>query len=339
MQLADFDYAYPEHLVAQKPLAQRDASRLLVLDRATGAVVHSRMTALPEQLRAGDCLIMNSSQVMPMRLLGARASGGRAELLLLREHAGGEWSALAYPLRKLQPGTCVQLPHDIAAEVVAQHEGQVRVRFSGTPDIRTELARIGLPPLPPYINRSAAQDYAEDVARYQCVYAEQPGSAAAPTAGLHFSDDLLARCQSVGAELHFVQLHVGIDTFLPVRVDEVESHQMHGEQFVIPESTRAAITQAKAEGRRVIAVGTTSARALESSVHPDYADGESKLFIYPGYQFQVVDALLTNFHQPKSTLIMMVSALAGREHILAAYQEAIAHEYRLFSYGDAMLIT
>lgn len=344
MLLADFEYEYPPALVAQHPLPQRDASRLLVLERGTGAIAHRQMTALPEYLRPGDLVVLNETKVLPLRLHGTREPAGRVELLLLRELEATAntttWEALAAPRRRLRAGTRLRFDERLTAVVLPRHDadGRVVVQFAvAAATVRTLLPRIGIPPLPPYIKRPRGLMDPEDKERYQTIYATTPGSAAAPTAGLHFTPALLAACRAAGADMATVTLHVGIDTFQPIRTDTVEAHQMHGEAYAVPAATWEAIAATKSRGGRVTAVGTTTVRALESMAQ-DRFQSHTRLFIYPGFQFQVVDALLTNFHQPRSSLLVMVSAFAGRERVLATYREAIAQRYRLFSYGDAMLI-
>lgn len=344
MQLADFDYDYPPELVAQHPLPQRDASRLLVLDRGTGASAYRQMTALPEYLRPGDLVVLNETKVLPLRVFGTREPAGRVELLLLRELETSAdtttWEALAAPRRRLRAGTRLRFEDGLTAVLLPRHDadGSVVVQFAvAAATLRALLSRIGIPPLPPYIKRPRGSADFADRERYQTIYATTPGSAAAPTAGLHFTPALLETCRAVGASIATVTLHVGIDTFQPIRTDTVEAHRMHGEAYAVPTTTWEAIAAAKSRGGRVFAVGTTTVRALESA-HRNRHHTTTRLFIYPGFSFQVVDALLTNFHQPRSSLLVMVSAFAGRERVLASYREAIAQRYRLFSYGDAMLI-
>ncbi len=336
MRIEDFTFEYPPELVAQEPLAARDASRLLVMSRDSGVCQHAQMLDLPSLLSPGDLLVVNDTRVLPMRLAGTRRSGGRTEILLLaREREKEHWTALGFPMRKLTPGTEIIFTDEISARVVSRDAQTLQLEFRCPQPLVDLLPSIGVPPLPPYITRETTPS---DITRYQTLFAAQNGSAAAPTAGLHFSEHLLARCAARGIGRASVTLHVGIDTFQPMRTDLITDHRMHGEFFSVPESTRRAIESTKKNGGRVVAVGTTAVRALESAALLGQHEGITHCFIYPGYAFRVVDALLTNFHQPRSTLLVMVSAFAGREKILAAYREAITQRYRLFSYGDAMLI-
>jgi S-adenosylmethionine:tRNA ribosyltransferase-isomerase len=343
MDLAQFDYDLPPSAIAQEPVTPRDASRLLVLDRARGAWDDRRFADLPDLLRAGDCLVVNESRVIPARLLGAREDDGRpVELLLVREIAPARWEALARPGRRCRRGARITLGGGAAcATVTAEGEHGLRVvAFETHRDVRELLACHGLPPLPPYIARHAAPT-PEDRERYQTVYALADGSFAAPTAGLHFTTELLAAIRARGATVHALTLHVGPGTFRPVTSATVEAHRMDGEAVEIPPTTAAAVNAARGAGRRVIAVGTTTTRALEwASATGQVVSGAgcADLFIHPPYAFRAVDALVTNFHLPRSTLLMLVSALAGRELVLAAYRHAVAAGYRFYSYGDAMLI-
>lgn len=340
VSLTQLDYTYPPELVAQAPLPDRDAARLLVVGRTDGEIAHRTVRDLPALLRAGDLLVINDTKVLPLRLLGRRTTGGAVELLLLapvtdaaRPHT---WSALASHMKRLRPGTVLTFAADLSATVIARHTDQIDVRFDCAGDFHTTLARVGHVPLPPYITRDATR---EDQTRYQTVYAAQAGSAAAPTAGLHFTEGLLAACRARGIGTATVTLHVGRDTFQPIRTDDVTQHRMHGEWYHVPADTLAAVQHTRAAGGRVIAVGTTSVRALESAARLDQPSGTTTLFLYPGYTFRSVDGLLTNFHQPRTTLLLLVSALLGHDRLLRAYETAIAARYRLFSYGDAMLIT
>jgi S-adenosylmethionine:tRNA ribosyltransferase-isomerase len=344
--LDDFDYDLPAHLIAQEPLADRAASRLLVVKLGTGVVGHSTVRELGCWLRRGDLLVANNSRVIPARVRAKRAgSGGRAELLLLHDLGDGRWRALARPSRRLRPGSVlVVAPRDDAGAPplrVSVEEvdagGQVTVRFPGAPPVN--LDAYGETPLPPYIGTALA-----DPGRYQTVYADRPGSAAAPTAGLHFTPELIDALRSAGVGWAEVTLHVGLDTFRPVTVQRVEDHPIHREWCSVPDRTALAIAQTKQTGGRVIAVGTTSARTLEflgrtwDPNRPQGTTGMADLFIVPGYRWALVDGLLTNFHLPRTTLLMMVGALAGVETIRAAYAEAIDKGYRFYSFGDAMLI-
>jgi S-adenosylmethionine:tRNA ribosyltransferase-isomerase len=334
MDVSLFHYKYPESLVAQHPLTKREDSRMMVLDRQASAWEHASFKDFIKWCRPGDVLVLNDTKVFPARLYGTSETGRTFEVLLLSQTASHQWTCLASPMKHVKTG--VRLDFSGQLQGVLTGEGyEARIRFEPTESFSEILADIGLVPLPPYIERPHTPGGSvEDRDRYQTVYAQHEGSAAAPTAGLHVSASLLEQLRHKGVHVVPVTLHVGRDTFQPVRVEKLADHVMHGETYQIPPETLETIQQAKAEGRRVIAVGTTTARALESGGE----GGNTHLFITPGYEFKVVDALLTNFHQPESTLLMMVSALAGREFLLSAYQEAIAQEYRLFSYGDCMLI-
>jgi S-adenosylmethionine:tRNA ribosyltransferase-isomerase len=344
MDLSQFDYDLPPSAIAQEPATPRDASRLLVLDRARARWEDRRFTDLPDLLRADDCLVVNESRVIPARILGAREADGRpVELLLLREIAPERWEALTRPARRCPAGTRVALGGG-AARAIVMGEGEDGVRVIGLEapwPARELLERHGLPPLPPYITRHAAPT-PEDRERYQTVYARAEGSVAAPTAGLHFTPALLEAIRARGVEVHPLTLHVGPGTFRPVKAATVEAHRMAGEAVSIPSATAAAVSRTRASGRRVVAVGTTTTRALEWASDADgcvaAAAGCADLFIHPPYAFRVVGALLTNFHLPRSTLLMLVAALAGRDLVLASYRHAVGAGYRFYSYGDAMLI-
>ena len=332
-------YDLPERLIAQTPLPQRDASRLLVLDKSTGQTGHRHFYDLPEYLRPGDCMVLNDSRVIPARLIGTRATGGATEVVLLRDLGEGRWECLTRPGRKMRPGATVSFGDGEltgTAESVAEGGNRI-IRFNYEGIFLEVLERLGRMPLPPYIKQQL-----DDPERYQTVYSAHPGSAAAPTAGLHFTQELLGRIRDMGVKVCFVTLHVGLGTFRPVQVENVEDHEMHSEFCTVPAETAKAVNDTKAAGGRIVAVGTTSCRTLESFTGQDgvlRADsGWTDIFIYPGYQFKCIDALVTNFHLPGSTLVMLVSALAGRENILRAYAEAVEKEYRFFSFGDAMLI-
>ncbi len=339
MKTKDFYYDLPEELIAQTPLADRASSRLMLLDKTTGEIGHSVFSRLPEYLRAGDCLVMNDSRVLPARLIGRRATGGAVEVLLLTDLGDGVWECLTRPGRKTPVGTKLFFGNgELEGEVVeAVSDGNKRIRFHYSGIFLEVLEKLGRVPLPPYIKAEL-----QDPERYQTVYAKNPGSAAAPTAGLHFTPELLQELEKEGVELCYVTLHVGLGTFRPVKEEEIEGHEMHSEFCCISQETAEKINAAKREGRRIVSVGTTSCRTLEAVadekgfVRP-FADWVN-IFIYPGYRFKCVDALITNFHLPESTLIMLVSALAGREHVLAAYREAVEKRYRFFSFGDAMFI-
>ena len=344
MDVSLFDYQLPSELIAQEPAEPRDASRLLALDRATGAWADHGFSELPELLRAGDCVVANRSRVIPARLLGlAVDGGGPVELLLLRPVGAERWEAMVRPGRRCRVGARVDLAGGAArAHVVGEGSEGTRVVAIEAPwPVRELLERHGLPPLPPYIGRHDAPK-PEDRERYQTVYARDDGSVAAPTAGLHFTPELLARLERRGIAVHYLTLHVGPGTFRPLRGDRIEEHRLEAEPVDIPESTAAAIEMAGREGRRVVAVGTTTTRALEWAAAADgrvrAATGSADLFIRPGHRFRVVDALVTNFHLPRSSLLVLVSAFAGREPVLAAYRHAVEARYRFYSYGDAMLI-
>ncbi len=340
MQRSDFAFDLPKELIAQHPLDRRDSSRLLCLDRETGEVRHRHFSDLPELLRPGDVLVMNDSRVMPSRLLGRKeGTGGAVELLLLNQKENGLWETLVKPGKRAKPGTRVVFGEGLlTGEITDTVNGGnrlVRFFFEGDSFFQV-LNQIGRMPLPPYITEEL-----EDGERYQTVYSRELGSAAAPTAGLHFTPELLETLGKKGIETGFVTLHVGLGTFRPVKVDNITDHQMHSELYTIPEETARMVTRAKQEGRRVIAVGTTSCRTLESAWKNGClpaCSGDTSIFIYPGYQFQVLDGLITNFHLPESTLIMLVSAFAGYEHTMNAYQEAVRERYRFFSFGDSSLI-
>ncbi len=340
MKKSDFYFDLPQDLIAQTPLERRDGSRLLCLDKVTGAMEHRHFYDLPEYLRPGDCLVMNDSRVLPARLMGHRVPGGGVcEVLLLTDKGDGVWECLVRPGRKLRPGAEISFGNgELTATVEAEIEGGNRlVRFHYDGIFLEVLERLGEMPLPPYIKEKLA-----DSERYQTVYSRELGSAAAPTAGLHFTRELLDKIAAQGVKLAYVTLHVGLGTFRPVKEDDVLDHEMHSEFCMVPEETARIITETKCAGGRVISVGTTSCRTLESFANPDGTmdprSGWTNIFIYPGYKFKCIDALVTNFHLPESTLIMLVSALAGRENILNAYRTAVEERYRFFSFGDAMFI-
>ena len=332
-------YDLPERLIAQTPLPQRDGSRLLLLDKTTGRTEHRHFYDLPDFLRPGDCMVLNDSRVIPARLIGARPTGGAVEVMLLRQLEQDRWECLVRPGKKMHPGQTVVFADGALTghveDVTAGGERIVRFEYKGI--FLEILERLGRMPLPPYIKQQL-----DDPERYQTVYSVHPGSAAAPTAGLHFTNELLDKIRAMGVDVRFVTLHVGLGTFRPVKVEDVEDHEMHSEYCIVPAETAEAVNRAHAAGGRVIAVGTTSCRTLESFTGDDgilrAEGGWTNIFIYPGYKFKCIDALVTNFHLPGSTLMMLVSALAGREHIMAAYAEAIREEYRFFSFGDAMFI-
>lgn len=340
LKTSDFDFYLPEELIAQTPLERRDASRLLTLDKQSGETGHFHFYDLPQFLRPGDCLVLNDSRVMPARLIGHRPTGGVCEVLLLTDKGNNLWECLVRPGRKLKPGAEVifgegQLTATIKAEL---DDGKRLVEFSYQGIFLEILESLGKMPLPPYIKAEL-----NDNERYQTVYSKVMGSAAAPTAGLHFTPELLSQIREMGVKICYVTLHVGLGTFRPVKAEELQDHEMHSEFCMISQETADTINETKASGGRVICVGTTSCRTVESFAAEDgrmtARSGWTNIFIYPGYRFKVLDALITNFHLPQSTLIMLVSALAGREHVLAAYQEAVQKRYRFFSFGDAMFIS
>lgn len=340
MKTSDFYYDLPQELIAQTPLDRRDASRLMTLDKATGQTGHMHFFDLPKLLRPGDCLVLNDSRVLPARLLGHREPGGGAvEVLLLVDRGDKVWECLVRPGKKVREGTRLSFGDGLlTAEVTDVVEGGNRlVRFEYEGIFLELLERLGKMPLPPYIKEEL-----QDPERYQTVYSREVGSAAAPTAGLHFTKDLLQQVQDMGVKLAYVTLHVGLGTFRPVKEEEITDHEMHAEYCMISQETADVINQTKRSGGRVICVGTTSCRTIESWAAEDGTMRESagwtSIYIYPGYRFKVLDALITNFHLPESTLVMLVSALAGREHILWAYEEAVREKYRFFSFGDAMFI-
>ena len=341
MKTSDFYYDLPPELIAQTPLEKRDESRLLCLDKATGEWSHHHFYELPDFLRAGDCLILNNSRVLPARLLGRRLPGGGAcEVLLLQDKGDKVWECLVRPGKHLREGARVSFGDgELTAEITeVLPDGNRLVRFDYNGIFLEVLERLGKMPLPPYIKEEL-----QDQERYQTVYSKVNGSAAAPTAGLHFTPELLERIAAKGVGVGYVTLHVGLGTFRPVKEDEIEQHDMHSEYCTIPQETADLINRTKANGGRVICVGTTSCRTIESWAGEDgtmtATGGWTNIYIYPGYRFKVMDALVTNFHLPESTLIMLVSALAGREHVLAAYEEAVRERYRFFSFGDAMFIS
>lgn len=341
MDVSQFDFELPERLIAQTPLAERSESRLLVLKREDGSIRHRRFQDIVEFLQPGDALVLNDSKVIPARLIGSKVdTGAKIELLLLKQLQGDRWETLVKPAKRIKVGTKVVFGQgELVA--VAEEEGEApggrifRLEYDGV--LMELLNRLGQMPLPPYI-----KEQLDDPERYQTVYARHPGSAAAPTAGLHFTPELLNRIERKGVNIAAITLHVGLGTFRPVTADRVEDHRMHAEYYDVSREAAEAVNKAKANGRRVVAVGTTSCRTLESIADDEgtvYArSGWTDIFIYPGYTFRAVDALITNFHLPKSTLVMLVSAFAGRELTMKSYREAVREEYRFFSFGDAMLI-
>lgn len=341
MDVQQFDFELPEHLIAQHPLADRTASRLLVLHKETGNILHQRFTNLIDHLVPGDVLVLNDSRVLPARLIGEKeGTGAKIEVLLLKSLGDDRWETLVKPGKRVKPGTVVVFGDGLLrciCEESTDMGGRI-VRFSYEGIFYEILERLGTMPLPPYIHEQL-----EDQERYQTVYARERGSAAAPTAGLHFTKEYLEQIAVKGVHITTITLHVGLGTFRPVSADRVEEHVMHAEYYEISQETADVVNAAKEEGRRVIAVGTTSCRTLETvgSAHGGRlaaTSGWTDIFIYPGYHFSIIDGMLTNFHLPKSTLVMLVSALAGKENILNAYKSAVEQEYRFFSFGDAMLI-
>ena len=340
MDVVEFDYDLPPERIAQAPAESRDAARLLVMHRADGALADRHFTELPQLLRAGDCLVVNDSRVIPARVLAEDLDGRQVELLFVEAVSDGAWRALVRPGRRARPGAHLRVGDARLRVVAADPDGaRLVAREHGT--IASLLDSHGLPPLPPYIAHHA-KPHAEDWERYQTVYAKTPGSVAAPTAGLHFTDALLERLRTAGVEIHAVTLHVGAATFRPVTSATVEGHTIPPEAVIVPDATAAAVNRARAEDRRVVAVGTTVTRALESAVDGEgrvqSLTGAANVTIRPGHVFRAVDALLTNFHLPRSSLLLLVAAFAGREAVLRAYRHAVAAGYRFYSYGDAMLM-
>ena len=339
MNKSDFDFYLPDELIAQTPLEKRDNSRLLHLDKHTGEIEHKHFYDIKQYLRPGDCLILNDSRVLPARLIGTRPTGGAVELVLLKDLGDNCWECLSRPGRKTKPGQELIFGNgELTAVVQDLTQGGNRIVKFGYNGIFLEiLERLGKMPLPPYIKEEL-----QDSERYQTVYSKELGSAAAPTAGLHFTKELLSEIEDMGVRICCVTLHVGLGTFRPVKAENIEDHDMHSEFCIIPEETAKTVNDTKKAGGRVIAVGTTSCRTLESFTTDDgvlkATSGWTNIFIYPGYTFKCIDALITNFHLPESTLIMLVSALAGRECILNAYKTAVNEKYRFFSFGDAMFI-
>ncbi len=347
--LSDYNYELPDELIAQEPIEQRDQSRLLLMDRSTGAVAHGFFGDLRQHLSAGDVLVLNDTEVIPARLVGRKATGGQVEVLL-SDYAGGKTEAgrfvtqcLVKSSKPARVGSEIEFDERMKARVVKGSDGVYTLEFCFPGRFEERLYELGNTPLPPYIKRPARGGASvDDRMRYQTVYASRKGAVAAPTAGLHFTDELLSQLQSAGVRIVRLTLHVGYGTFLPVRVSDIRLHRMHAERYTLSQETAATIHHAAKQGKRVVAVGTTCVRTLEHAARqhggPVASSGESDLFIYPGYRFRVVDGLVTNFHLPRSTLLMLVSAFAGRDKVLAAYAEAIKKRYRFYSYGDAMLI-
>ena len=339
MKTTDFDYFLPEELIAQTPVEPRDASRMLVYDRKTGEVLHKHFYDLPSFLKAGDVLVRNNTKVLPARMYGYTPNGGKVEILLLKRFDLNEWEVLVKPGKKAKKGTVLFVSEELKAEImdIIEDSGGRRVRFIYDGVFEDIISRVGEMPLPPYITEKL-----KDRSRYQTVYAKTDGSAAAPTAGLHFTDRLLTELKEKDVEIVDILLHVGLGTFRPVKADEVTEHKMHSEYYEISEAAAERINLAKKEGRRVIAVGTTSVRTLESVADENgfvkAQKGNTEIFIYPPYKFKCVDSLITNFHLPKSTLVMLVASMTGREKILELYNLAVEKRYRFFSFGDSMLV-
>lgn len=355
MKISDFDYYLPEELIAQKPADRRDCSRLLVVHRDTDKIEHRHFYDIIDYLKEGDCLVLNNSKVLPARLYGVKEkTGAKVEFLLIKRMEGDTWETMVRPGRKLKPGDIVVFSQEPLLKATIRDfgtDGTRIVDFEYDGVFMERLEEIGSMPLPPYIERSSDS---EDRDRYQTVYCREEGSVAAPTAGLHFTEELLKKAEDKGVELVYVTLHVGIGTFRPVKCENIEDHTMHFEEYSISEESAAVINRAKREGRRIISVGTTSTRTVESAAYFDTdvqtaggkagcwqvrsGEGSTGIFIYPGYEFKIIDSLITNFHLPKSTLLMLISALYDREKILKVYEEAVKEKYRFFSYGDAMFI-
>ena len=355
MKISDFDYYLPEELIAQKPADRRECSRLLVVHRDTGKIEHRHFYDIIDYLKAGDCLVLNNSKVLPARLYGVKEkTGAKVEFLLIKRIEGDTWETMVRPGRKLKPGDIVVFSQEPLLKATIKDfgtDGTRIVDFEYAGVFMERLEEIGSMPLPPYIERSSDS---EDRDRYQTVYCREEGSVAAPTAGLHFTEELLKKAEDKGVELVYVTLHVGIGTFRPVKCENIEDHTMHFEEYSISEESAEVINRAKREGRRIISVGTTSTRTVESAAYFDAdaqtadgkagcwqvrsGEGSTGIFIYPGYEFKIIESLITNFHLPKSTLLMLISALYDREKILAVYDEAVKQKYRFFSYGAAMFI-
>lgn len=338
LRTADFDFDLPPDLIAQEPASRRDGSRLLVLHRTTGRIEHGIFSDITRYLHPGDLLVANRSKVIPARIVARKLTGGLVEILLLRPSTESRWTAMARPTRKLRPGMELEIPGSRLRVLLAEAlgDGEWLLEFQGEGDLERQIYAAGRIPLPPYIRNEAAP-----LDRYQTVYADRDGSVAAPTAGLHFSEELLDRIAENGIDIRFVTLHVGAGTFKPVSADRVADHHMHAEWGDVPVETADAVNAVRAAGKKVVAVGTTTTRLLESAWQGDGIQpftGETSIFIHPGRRLRAIDGLVTNFHLPRSTLLMLVSAMAGRDLILHAYEEAIRHRYRFYSFGDAMLI-
>jgi S-adenosylmethionine:tRNA ribosyltransferase-isomerase len=346
--LNDYNYDLPEKLIAQKPVKKRDRSKLLLVNRKTGELSHHEFSEIYKFLLPGDILIINNTEVIPGRLLGRKETGGKAEVLIL-DYAGGKTGSgkftsecLINASKRTRPGSFIFFGNGLKAEVTGFFDGVYSLKFYCSGDFESLLYKMGKIPLPPYIKRNENDSSCNDKTAYQTVYAREKGAVAAPTAGLHFTKELIEKLKSRGVEIAAITLHVGYGTFLPVRSSDIRDHRIHSERFFLPEATAAVINRARKEGRRIIAVGTTCVRTLEFASDKNgtvsSGNGTCNLFIYPGYKFKVVDAMITNFHLPESTLLMLVSAFAGRENVLGAYKCAIKNKYRFYSYGDAMLI-
>ena len=340
MNTKDFFYELPQELIAQTPLEQRDHSRLMVLPLSDEPIEHKKFYDVIEYLRPGDCLIMNDSKVLPARIFGVKETGSVIELLLLKNRGSDIWECLVKPGKRAREGACIKISDTLSCEVtevLSDGNRLIRFDYDKNRNIYEILDEVGTMPLPPYIKEKL-----EDQGRYQTVYAKELGSAAAPTAGLHFTEELMQKIRDKGVTIGYVTLHVGLGTFRPVQVDDVENHKMHTESYYVPEETIELIRKTKEAGGRIISVGTTSTRTLESA-YDENGDcvrpyGDTDIFIYPGYKFKMIDGLITNFHLPESTLIMLISALAGKDKVLSAYATAVEEKYRFFSFGDAMLI-
>lgn len=338
MLKSDFYYNLPEELIAQHPADRRDQSRLMLLDKSSGAIEHKHFCDIADYLNEGDCLILNNTKVIPARIYGTRAdTGARVEFLLLKDLGEDCWECLAGPGKKAKPGYRFTFGDSLSAEVKeVLPDGNRIIRFEYSGSFYEILDKVGQMPLPHYIHEEL-----KDNSRYQTVYAEHEGSAAAPTAGLHFTDELLGKIRDKGVRIGYVTLHVGLGTFRPVKEENIEDHLMHSEHYIVPADTAALINETKRNGGRIICVGTTSCRTVESAATEcgiAACEGDTSIFIYPGYKFKCLDALITNFHLPESTLIMLVSALAGKDHVMNAYETAVREQYRFFSFGDAMFI-